>query len=269
MRADRAPRFRRVESAARLLGMEPRRTARAIAGTPRLLRERAEFERQARTAEKPFPITKLVPYFGDDESNAGVATGAYFHQDLYVAQRLFASAPDKHLDVGSRIDGFVAHVASFREIEVVDIRPLSTSATGIEFLQADVMRPDSLPENYADSVSCLNALEHFGLGRYGDPIAFDGHEQGFASLVRVCKPGGILYLSVPIGPLRVEFNAHRVFSVAYVLEMAEAHGLTTEGFAYIDDSGDLHAEVEIEATGVADDYGCYFGCGLFEFGHPA
>ena len=29
-----------------------------------------------------------------------------------------------------------------------------------------------------DSVSCLHAIEHFGLGRYGDPIDVFGHIKG-------------------------------------------------------------------------------------------
>ena len=33
----------------------------------------------------------------------------------------------RHVDIGSRLDGFVAHVASFREIEVLDIRPLKVN----------------------------------------------------------------------------------------------------------------------------------------------
>lgn len=36
------------------------------------------------------------------------------------------SAPAKDVDIGSHVDGFVAHVASFREIEIFDVRPLST-----------------------------------------------------------------------------------------------------------------------------------------------
>jgi hypothetical protein len=36
----------------------------------------------------------------------------------------------------------------------------------------------STPDGYCDSLSCLHALEHFGLGRYGDPIDPRGHEKG-------------------------------------------------------------------------------------------
>ena len=110
--------------------------------------------------------------------------------------------------MGSRIDGFVAHVASFRKIEAVDIREQTSEIQNISFVKADMMAP--LPENlhgYADSVSCLHALEHFGLGRYGDGIDVDGHVRGIENLAKLLSAGGRLYLSVPIGPQRIEFNA--------------------------------------------------------------
>lgn len=39
-----------------------------------------------------------------------------------------------------------------------------------KFKQADLVRPVEGMAGYCDSLSCLHALEHFGLGRYGDPI---------------------------------------------------------------------------------------------------
>src|SRR5208283_2551263 len=109
----------------------------------------------------------------------------------------------------SRIDGFVAHVASFRSLIVLDLRPISTQIRNIEFMQADLMKPipDSLVE-LCDSLSCLHVLEHFGLGRYGDTIKYDGYVLGLDNLHRILRKGGKLYLSVPIGPQRIEFDAH-------------------------------------------------------------
>ena len=65
-----------------------------------------------------------------------------------------------HVDVGSRVDGFVAHVAAFRPIQVVDIRRLSNTVPNVTFLQADFMStlPDSLVA-CCDSLSCLHALD--------------------------------------------------------------------------------------------------------------
>jgi hypothetical protein len=61
------------------------------------------------------------------------------------------------------VDGFVAHVSIYREIEVFDIRPLDNKVDGIIFRQADLMKLDEKYIDYCDSISCLHAIEHFGL----------------------------------------------------------------------------------------------------------
>lgn len=65
--------------------------------------------------------------------------------------------------------------------------------------------------NYCDSISSLHAIEHFGLGRYGDPIDYFGYLKALQNIAKIVKTGGTFYFSVPIGPQRIEFNAHRVF----------------------------------------------------------
>ena len=62
-----------------------------------------------------FPINKNMPCLNDKSEDAGFVNSHYFIQDLYFAQKVFQNNPMKHVDVGSRVDGFVAHVASFRE----------------------------------------------------------------------------------------------------------------------------------------------------------
>jgi hypothetical protein len=173
---------------------------------------------------------RLRPCLHDRYDESGVTKGEYFWQDLSVAQWIASSRPQKHVDVGSRIDGFVAHVASFREIEVFDIRPTSNQIPGVTFKQADFMRSfcaDDLSagDGYCDSLSCLHALEHFGLGRYGDPIDVKGYEKGLANLAKLLKPNGILYLSTPIGRQRVEFNANWVFNPQTIIRIAQLNGL--------------------------------------------
>lgn len=145
------------------------------------------------------------------ESAGGL--GSYFHQDLTVARWINEAAPARHVDVGSRIDGFIGHLAVFREVEVIDIRPMHEEIPGVRFHQLDMM--EELPEDWVrctDSLSCLHTIEHFGLGRYGDRIDPTGHERGIHQLKQMVKPGGRLYLSTPVGRERVEFNAHRVFA---------------------------------------------------------
>lgn len=74
----------------------------------------------------------------------------------------------------------------------------------------------------ADSVSCLHALEHFGLGRYRDTVDYDGWRKGLDGRTEILEPGGTLYLGLPTGePQRVEFNAHRVFSLPFIRDVLE------------------------------------------------
>jgi hypothetical protein len=106
-------------------------------------------------------------------------------------------------------------------------------------------------------------IEHFGLGRYGDSIDADGHLRGFHNLSRMLRPGGTFYLSAPIGPQRIEFNAHRVFSLRYLLAMIRDQ-YDIRHFSYTDDTGGLHENVSLSSTGIDSNFNCSYGCGIFE-----
>ena len=53
-------------------------------------------------------ITKDFMILNDYDANAGRAKGHYFHQDLLVAKFINESNPRRHVDIGSRVDGFIA-----------------------------------------------------------------------------------------------------------------------------------------------------------------
>lgn len=185
----------------------------------------------------------LTPCLDDRYAEGGSARNEYFWQDLLVAQQIFLQKPLKHVDVGSRIDGFVAHVASFRPLEVFDIRPVNSNIPGVVFKQADLMSIESVnalredTDGYCDSLSCLHAIEHFGLGRYGDPVDPFGYKKGIENLSKLLKPGGRLYLSTPIGIERVEFNANWVFNPNTILNVANGVGLQLEQLVVLDQQG--------------------------------
>ena len=235
---------------------------------------KAEFLRQmpGSATAAALPLGNDYPCLFDRFDTAGTARGHYFHQDLLVAQWIHAAAPRRHVDVGSRIDGFVAHVASFRPIEVVDIRPLASTATNIVFRRRDITVDEGTDgdaewDACCDSLSCLHALEHFGLGRYGDPVAVDGWLAGWRNLVRMVEPGGVFYFSTPIGPQRVEFDAHRVFSVPFLRDLVAAD-FAIEQFFYVDDAGDLHGPVDADGPDASRSFGCNYGCGIFALRRP-
>jgi SAM-dependent methyltransferase len=238
-----------------------------VTGAARFLSQKRDLARQFESSESSqadFPWGKLRPCLSEQRDDSGAASGHYFHQDLHVAQQIFQQNPARHVDVGSRIDGFVAHVATFRSIEVFDIRPLDASIANVQFRQVDLMAtPPVQFQNYCDSLSCLHTLEHFGLGRYGDSLDPDGHLAGLRNLASVLMPGGTLWLSIPIGPQRIEFNAHRVFRLSYLQEMFEPTFAVAK-FCYVNDQGDLRRDVVWDDSVIQCNAGCHYGCGIFE-----
>jgi hypothetical protein len=209
-------------------------------------------------------VAHRSPVLKDYDDQAGSASGDYFHQDLLVASFIHDKNPVRHIDIASRIDGFVAHVASFRKIEVMDVRDLeSTGHENISFIKANLMNEESAQSNITDSVSCLHAIEHFGLGRYGDPLDPDGHLKGFNNILRMLKPEGTLYISFPVGKVNeVQFNAQRVFHRKDILSWAkDTSSLKLERFDFVDRFGKLIKNVSIDDE-IVD---AARGCGIYTF----
>ena len=205
-------------------------------------------------------LVKLSPVLTDFFDTAGNAKGHYFHQDLLVSQFIFKDMPLDHLDIASRIDGFVAHVASFRKIEVSDIRNLDNKIDNIEFTQIDFMSNISPVKKY-QSISCLHAIEHFGLGRYNDQIDKDGHLKGFLNIVKLLENNGKLYISFPITNFpRIEFNSHRVFHPNHIFNWNGCEKLKLLRFDYVNDEGDL-----IKNSNTNEIKNINYGCGIYTF----
>jgi len=155
---------------------------------------------------------KFWPALQDFDDSAGSADGHYFWQDLLCAMWITEENPDLHFDVGSRIDGFIAHLLPSRNVTLLDIRPMKLKIPNLSVIQGDVQQGlDSLAASF-ESVSSLHSIEHFGLGRYGDPLDPSGHIKGLETIAKTVKPGGCLYLSFPIGDTAVEFNSQRIIS---------------------------------------------------------
>ena len=257
-------RLRRIYKLLVMFGIDPRKTVQSLSGLLTYYHDLRTLKSQKASGLREFPFGIPYPCLQDISAEGGLAKGYYFHQDLLVARRIYLNNPNVHLDVGSRVDGFVAHVASFRPIEVLDIRPLSNTTPNIKFMRADLMSPiDEKLIDYCDSLSCLHALEHFGLGRYGDPVNYYGYRLGLDNLWKILKKGGKFYFSVPIGPQRIEFNAHRVFSVSFLLAYFSGK-YQIDQFSFVDDEGDLHENISITDTEAKNNFNCLFGCGIFE-----
>lgn len=143
----------------------------------------------------------------------------YFWQDLWAARHVCASGAEEHFDIGSRIDGFIAHIlASGIKVLMIDIREFPDKVENLHTIADDATSLRQIEDESISSMSALCSLEHFGLGRYGDPIDPEACFRCFSNIQKKIKKGGKLYISLPIGKERVEFNAHRVFYAKTVIE---------------------------------------------------
>jgi SAM-dependent methyltransferase len=253
---------RKYISKAHLFGFDAYKFKRSIKGLSFYKKDLKELIKQ-KGDDALFPFGEKKQILDEREESSGNMTGHYFHQDLYVARRLFNANPRKHLDIGSRTDGFVAHVASYREIEVMDIRPQAIDIVNISFRQADLMiLPEDLVGKY-DSISSLHVIEHFGLGRYGDPIDYNGHLKAFKNVTTLLEDGGIFYFATPIGRQRIEFNAHRIFSVEYLLSIFK-QDYEVERFSFVNDEGNFFEDAKLDEKSINESYNFNYGCGIFE-----
>ncbi len=62
-----------------------------------------------------------------------------------------------------------------------------------------------------DAVFSISSFEHDGLGRYGDQLSPDADLEAMRKTRAMLRPGGYLYLSVPIGRDLLVWNAHRIY----------------------------------------------------------
>ena len=224
--------------------------------------EYQKLKRQKGT-DKQFELSKGRLFIHDKYNPPGVMSGHYFHQDLHVARLIYENAPAKHLDIGSRIDGFVAHLAVFREVEILDIRPPNHTVKNIHFRQADLMNlPEDLINQYT-SISSLHAIEHFGLGRYGDPIDYWGYQKALDHISQLLKKNGKFYFSVPFGRQRIEFNAHRIFSLEFLVDLLK-NDYIIQSFSYVDDNGNFHENIPLDEISTKANLHCRYGCSIFE-----
>ena len=205
-------------------------------------------------------IDHISPVLGEHKEKSSAVIKHYFNQDLLVASYIYNNNPEKHVDVGSRIDGFVAHIAAFRKIEVFDIRNNKFQFKNIIFKKKDITNINKNLANYCDSLSCLHTIEHFGLGRYGDRLDPSGHIKGFKNLVKILKTGGTLYISFPVSDKNTTyFNSERSFNPKEILKWSNELKLVK--FDFIDDNEKIFLNINLNKFNKKVKY----GCGIYTF----
>ncbi len=131
----------------------------------------------------------------------------------FAARHIRKSKPIHILDIGSRRT-FIAGLCAHHDIVSVDIRHRQDGFDGEELVIANASELP-FPDETFDLVLSLNALEHFGLGRYGDRIDVNGDARAFSEWRRVTKRSGRILFSTTIASYggAIAFNAHRIYGL--------------------------------------------------------
>ena len=218
---------------------------------PWFLRDLRRYRSMGGVAE----LADLYPMLAERTTTTGIDRH-YFYQGVWAARCLRAQGPENHFDVGSSAE-FVGILTAFMPVHFIDIRPLDVSIPNLTNVAGTIL---ALPfeDRTIGSMTCLHVAEHIGLGRYGDPLDSQGTEKAAKELQRVVGTGGRLYVSVPAGRSRTQFNAHRVFGINDFVAMFSELQLVS--FSILDDDGVFHEGV---STSGWDDQ--EFACGMFHF----
>ncbi len=91
----------------------------------------------------------------------------------------------------------------------------------------------------------------------------DGFHKGLENLKRILKPGEPFHYSTPMGPQRIEFNAHRIFSARFLIDYFSKDYLI-ERFSYLDLEPHVHENMALDDPAFTTIFGCRYGCAILE-----
>jgi SAM-dependent methyltransferase len=135
------------------------------------------------------------------------------YECAFAASHIRQANPGNVLDVGSYRHFILGLLANF-SITTIDVRNRTPISPSEVVITCDAKKLN-LPDHSFDLVLSLCALEHFGLGRYGDEFDLRADEKALGEMIRVLKPGGRLIFTTTITRAlpSIAFNAHRIYNL--------------------------------------------------------
>lgn len=181
-------------------------------------------------------------------------------QDLefeFAAYHIQKIKPLNILDIGS-YRHFVLGMLAYYNVTTLDIRKRNSLLDNEKIITCDA-KSLKLSDSSFDVVVSLEALPHFGLGRYGDDFDLDADIKAFNEMIRVLKPGGCLIFSTAITRAHpsIAFNARRNYSYAMIKEFCRSLEYIEEKFI---DRRERRYCSHNDITTDPDSFDYYIGC---------
>ncbi len=194
----------------------------------------------------------------EDDTGQTLFDGHYIYHTAWAARVLAKTKPIVHVDISSSLY-FSAIVSGFVPVKFFDYRPADLRLSNLTSQHADLL---SLPfeDNSISSLSCMHVIEHIGLGRYGDPVCYNGDLKALSEIKRVVARGGSILLVVPVGSPRICYNAHRIYAFQQVLELFT--DCTLKEYAIVPDNQSLGLLIDLPISIVNEQK---YACGCFWF----
>lgn len=159
----------------------------------------------------------------------------YTYHPAWAIRKIKEHNITEHVDISS-ILSYSANLSAFIPVKFYDYRPANLVLDNLITGSEDLTHL-SFESNSIRSLSCMHTIEHIGLGRYGDPIDYDGDLKAINELSRVLAPGGILLIVVPVGKEnKIVFNAHRIYESKSFIQYFKNNGVRLKEFTLIPDN---------------------------------
>jgi len=183
----------------------------------------------------------------------------YIYHTAWASRIINEYQPKLHIDISSALY-FSTLLSATVPVQFYDYRPPNLQLPNLSCKKGDLTQLPFESDSIA-SLSCMHVVEHVGLGRYGDPIDYDGDIKAANELSRVLAKRGNLLFVVPIGGIaKICFNAHRIYTYKSILSMFD---LKLVEFALIPakpENGHLVRNATEEQANKES-----YGCGCFWF----
>ena len=216
---------------------------------------RAAYRRRLAELQRNPGGKRILPRYRYD---AGPQPVSHIEQQCaFAAEYLEKKRPARLLDIGSDRH-FVLGLLARYPVTTLDVRPRTAAVPAETVLVGDAKKLD-LPDESFPAVLSLCALEHFGLGRYGDEFDLTADQAALSEMIRVLQPGGYLIFTTTLtrATPAILFNAARVYDHAWIQERCS--GLLRLAERFYSRNQEKFVALH-EVTTDPEDWDIYLGC---------